>query len=101
MRTVELVARFHSPEPAVGSIRTSDGQRADLFNARHYPVQATCRVCREPIQADSFLRPFRHHEDEPAALAAAGSRQPAAAVARPRQSAVGFVAVADRRACRA
>lgn len=65
MRSVELVVRFHSPEPAVGTIRTSDGQQADLFNIRHYPIYAVCRVCSEPIRADSFLQPFIHFEEEP------------------------------------
>lgn len=62
----ELVVRFHTPEPAVGTFRTSDGQQADLFDASHYPVQAVCRLCSEPIRAESFLRPFAHFEDEPA-----------------------------------
>jgi hypothetical protein len=58
--TVGPVVRFHSPEPAAGSIRTADGREADLFNVRHYPVRAICRICDGPIQADSFLRPFKH-----------------------------------------
>lgn len=62
---MELVVRFHMPEPAVGTFRTSDGRQADLFNAGHYPVDAVCRVCSEPIRAESFLRPFAHFEDEP------------------------------------
>jgi hypothetical protein len=61
---VELVVRNHSPEPAAGSIRSANGEPADLFNARHYPTRATCRVCGEAIAADSFLRAFRHVEDE-------------------------------------
>lgn len=64
MHTGELVVRYHSPEPAVGTIRTPDGRPADLFNARHYPVRAVCRVCGEPIRADSLLRPFAHPEEE-------------------------------------
>lgn len=61
---MELVVGRHSPEPAVGTFRTPDGQQADLFNVRHYPVQAVCRVCSEPIRAESFLRPFAHFEDD-------------------------------------
>jgi hypothetical protein len=64
VRGEELVIRFHSPEPAVGTIRTSDGRQADLFNEGHYPVQAVCRVCGEPIRSDSFLRPFAHLDEE-------------------------------------
>ncbi|HWG01398.1 MAG TPA: hypothetical protein VG164_06065 [Trebonia sp.] len=62
MRTMEPVVRFHSPEPAAGSIRAADGRQADLFNVGHYPVRAICRVCGNPIQAGSFLYPFQHTE---------------------------------------
>jgi hypothetical protein len=64
VRTEELVMRFHSPEPAVGTIRTSDGRQADLFNEHDYPVQAVCRVCGEPIRSGSLLRPFAHLDEE-------------------------------------
>jgi hypothetical protein len=62
---VELVVRDHCPEPAAGSIRTADGEPADLFDTRHYPVRATCRVCGESIAANGFLQPFRHIESRP------------------------------------
>jgi hypothetical protein len=64
VRAEDVVIRHHAPEPAVGTIRTSDGQQADLFNISHYPVLAVCRVCSEPIRAESFLRPFAHYEEE-------------------------------------
>ena len=35
---------------------------ADLFNLDHYPVHATCRLCAEPIRADSFLHAFKHED---------------------------------------
>jgi hypothetical protein len=54
--------RMHAAEPAPGSFRAATGGEADLFNKEHYPVQATCRVCNEPIQADRFLRAFTHKE---------------------------------------
>jgi hypothetical protein len=63
----EAVVYSHVPEPRAGSIFTSDGQRADLFNFRHYPVHAVCRSCGETIQADSFFRPFMH-ADAPLAM---------------------------------
>lgn len=50
----------HDPEPRMGSLLSQDGRRADLFNMRHYPVQASCRTCGEPIEAESFFRPFAH-----------------------------------------
>jgi hypothetical protein len=53
----------HPPEPRPGTLRTRDGGRADLFNIQHYPVTAVCRICGQPIQADSFLRPFTHDEE--------------------------------------
>lgn len=52
--------RPHEPEPEPGSVLTGDGRHADLFNLRHYPVRALCRLCGEPIKAQSFLRPFKH-----------------------------------------
>jgi hypothetical protein len=54
------VASLHSPEPGHGTVLTADGRQADLFNTSHYPVRAVCRMCSEPIQADSFFRPFEH-----------------------------------------
>lgn len=54
----------HVPEPRPGTILSSGGQKADLFNLQHYPVQAVCRICEEPIQADSFFRPFRHEDGQ-------------------------------------
>ena len=65
VHAVELIVREHSPEPAAGSIRTAHGELGDLFDTRHYPVRATCRVCGEPVAADGFLQPFRHVEDRP------------------------------------
>lgn len=50
----------HVPEPARGSLVAADGQTADLFNFRHYPVRAVCRTCEEPIEAAAFLSPFEH-----------------------------------------
>lgn len=54
--------RKHAAEPKPGSFRavTGDGDDADLFNLNHYPVHAVCRVCSEPIQAQTFLRAFTH-----------------------------------------
>lgn len=58
----------HVPEPRPGSILTHDGRRADLFNVRDYPVRAVCRICEEPIEADSYFRPFVHVEVAPATV---------------------------------
>ena len=60
---MRAVADVHSPEPEPGTLRAQDGQRADLFNVRHYPITAVCRVCEQPIRADSFFRPFTHDEE--------------------------------------
>lgn len=58
----------HVPEPRPGSMRTHDGRRADLFNVRDYPVRAACRICGEPIEADSYFRPFAHVDAPPASV---------------------------------
>jgi hypothetical protein len=63
MHAVRPIVGFHMPEPRAGSIRTSDGRQADLFNYRHYPVRAVCRGCGEPIRAESFYRPFEHTDE--------------------------------------
>jgi hypothetical protein len=62
----QLIARTqaHTPEPAPGTFRASSGEEADLFNMNHYPVQAVCRVCQEPIEAQTFLRAFQHTADD-------------------------------------
>lgn len=58
--SLKPLARPHEPEPKPGSVLSGDGRRADLFNHQHYPVRALCRLCGEPIKADSFFRPFAH-----------------------------------------
>jgi hypothetical protein len=62
MRERLAAKRMHAPEPQPGSFRavTGDGHAADLFNLNHYPVHAVCRVCNEPIQAETFLLAFTH-----------------------------------------
>jgi hypothetical protein len=55
--------RSHPAEPTPGSFRSSSGENADLFKLSHYPIRATCRVCFQPIQAESFLRAFQHVAD--------------------------------------
>ena len=53
----------HPADPAPGTFLSAVGGDADLFNVTHYPVQAECRICREPIRAESFLRAFEHDAD--------------------------------------
>ena len=55
--------RAHTAEPAPGTFLTASGRDADLFDVTHYPVRAQCRICREPISAESFLRAFEHDPD--------------------------------------
>ena len=55
-------ARSHTAEPAPGSFRAAKGGEADLFDLDHYPVHATCRLCDEPILAETFLHAFRHED---------------------------------------
>jgi hypothetical protein len=63
----ETLTGTHPAEPAPGSFRAAAGGEADLFNLDHYPVSAICRICRAPIWAEAFLRPFSH-ELEPRLL---------------------------------
>ncbi|MGH3248165.1 MAG: hypothetical protein ACRDOI_18475 [Trebonia sp.] len=62
MQRQSMLNRAHAAEPAPGSFRAAAGGNADLFNLSHYPVRATCRLCDQPIQAESFLRAFRHQD---------------------------------------
>jgi hypothetical protein len=68
----------HAAEPEAGSLRTTDGREADLFTLTDYPIDATCRICRRTIRAQSFMRPFEHLADGPGRVphqaAARGSR---------------------------
>jgi hypothetical protein len=50
----------HTAEPDPGTFLTAGGGDVDLFDVSHYPVQAVCRVCQEPIRAETFLRTFEH-----------------------------------------
>jgi hypothetical protein len=52
--------RAHPIEPDPGTFLAAGGGDADLFDVSHYPVRAVCRVCREPIRAETFLRAFEH-----------------------------------------
>ena len=52
--------RAHPIEPDPGTFLAAGGGDADLFDVSHYPVQALCRVCQEPIRAETFLRAFEH-----------------------------------------
>jgi hypothetical protein len=53
----------HPAEPAPGLLLTAGGGDADLFDLSHYPVRAVCRVCQQPIRAESFLNAFEHDAD--------------------------------------
>jgi hypothetical protein len=55
--------RAHTAEPAPGTFLTAVGGEADLFDVDHYPVLAECRICRQPIRAESFMRAFEHAPD--------------------------------------
>ncbi|MGD0701872.1 MAG: hypothetical protein ABSA02_18555 [Trebonia sp.] len=60
MRNALPRRQAHPAEPAPGTLLTAGGGDADLFEVSHYPVQAVCRVCQEPISAETFLRAFEH-----------------------------------------
>ncbi|HEX4290037.1 MAG TPA: hypothetical protein VH021_14025 [Trebonia sp.] len=62
MQHLPPARREHPAEPAPGTLLTAVGADADLFDVTHYPVRARCRICREPIRAESFLRAFEHDD---------------------------------------
>lgn len=64
----EALGSSHVPEPQAGSFRTSEGRRADLFDVLNYPVLAVCRICGEPIEAESYFRPFAHVDGRSAVI---------------------------------
>lgn len=54
----------HNPDPKPGTWKRKDtGQPADFFTSVHYPIKALCRICLQPIEAESFLKPFVHVPD--------------------------------------
>ncbi len=63
MRNASTSGRAHTAEPAPGTLLTEAGGHADLFDVSHYPVQAVCRICQQPISAETFLRAFEHDSD--------------------------------------
>lgn len=63
MRQMIAKNKTHTAEPVPGSFRSATGADADLFDLSHYPVHAVCRSCGEPIEAQTFLRAFRHGTD--------------------------------------
>lgn len=59
---MELAAR-HEITPARGSARQLDGTPADLTRPSHYPVEALCLVCGQPIRCERwFLSGWEHIE---------------------------------------
>jgi hypothetical protein len=60
MQNAQPARRAHPAEPDPRTLLTTSGGGADLFNVSHYPVRAVCRVCRQPIRAETFLRAFEH-----------------------------------------
>lgn len=53
-----LPKREHEVEPK--DLRSSKTAKPDLFNLAHYPIRATCRICDQPVIAESQLSPFLH-----------------------------------------
>jgi hypothetical protein len=51
----------HDPAPLPGSCRQLDGSEADLTRPSHYPVEALCATCGQPIRCERWFRaPWRH-----------------------------------------
>ncbi len=51
----------HDITPLEGSARRLDGQPADLTRPTHYPVEAICAECGQPVRCERwFLSEWRH-----------------------------------------
>jgi hypothetical protein len=57
----------HTAEPDLGTLRTTEGQEADLFTPGHYPIESVCRICQGPVRAASYVLPFEHLPQPPQA----------------------------------
>jgi hypothetical protein len=53
----------HDPAPLPGSCRQLDGSEPDLSRPSHYPVEAVCLICGQPVRCERWFRaPWRHVE---------------------------------------
>jgi hypothetical protein len=57
----EQTTTSHGIIPVKGSARQLDGTRADLTRPSHYPVEAVCLECGQPIRCERwFLGGWEH-----------------------------------------
>jgi hypothetical protein len=55
----------HDITPVAGSARrVRDGEPADLTRPAHYPVEAVCMVCGQPVRCERWLLSAWYHLDE-------------------------------------
>lgn len=52
---------LHTVTPLLGSCRQLDGEPASLMEPRHYPVEAVCRKCGQPIRTERYYSPVWDH----------------------------------------
>jgi hypothetical protein len=50
----------HEIEPVPDSFYQSAGQPADISRHSHYPVEAVCRECSQPIVALKYMAEWEH-----------------------------------------
>jgi hypothetical protein len=67
LAVMHVVTNGHDITPKPGSARrVRDGEPADLTKPSHYPVEAICIVCGQPIRTERWLLAgWRHIAPEP------------------------------------
>jgi hypothetical protein len=62
---VRVVTNGHDITPKPGSVRSArSGEPADLKNPLHYPIEAVCIVCGQPVRNERYyLAEWRHIEN--------------------------------------
>jgi hypothetical protein len=61
--TVPSTSAGHAITPVEGSARQLDGTPADLRNPYHYPAEAVCLECGQPVRIENWLTgTWRHLE---------------------------------------
>lgn len=52
----------HDIQPVVGSWYQVNGLKADLLRPSHYPIEALCMTCGEPIIAYRYFSDWEHSD---------------------------------------
>ena len=56
LTVMHVVTNGHDITPRPGTARrVRDGEPADLRNSAHYPAEAVCMICGQPIRTERWL----------------------------------------------